>query len=191
MKSKRLKESRFMRIVAGKYKNTVLEAPSGDTTRPTKDMVKEALFSSIGLFDGEEVFLDLFGGSGAVGFEAVSRGAKTVYINDVSKSACQTIRRNARKFTDDIRISNQDYITFLNTTDGLFDYIFIDPPYRFNEFEKIFGLIAQKGCLKDDGIIIFETAKETVLNEKYDKYILYKEKRYGITRLNYFKRCEA
>ena len=68
-------------------------------------------------------------------------------------------------------------------------FIFIDPPYRFDEFEKLFSLIADNNCLKEDGIIIFETAKETILDERYGDFVLYKEKRYGITRLNYFKRC--
>ena len=178
-----------MRIIAGKYKNTVLEAPLGDKTRPTKDMVKEALFSSLGFFNGNENFLDLFGGSGAVGLEALSRGVKSVCINDLSKSAYLTIKRNAMKFDGDIRITNYDYVSFLNYNDVVFDYIFIDPPYKFDEFEKLFSLIADKKCLNDDGIIIFETAKETVLDEKYGDFILYKEKRYGIPRLNYFKRC--
>ena len=91
------------------------------------------------------------------------------------------------KFDGDIRITNYDYVSFLNYNDVVFDYIFIDPPYKFDEFEKLFSLIADKKCLNDDGIIIFETAKETVLDEKYGDFILYKEKRYGITRLNYFK----
>lgn len=178
-----------MRIVAGKYKNTVLEAPPGDKTRPTKDMVKEALFSSLGFFSGDENFLDLFGGSGAVGFEALSRDARSVFINDLSKSAYLTIKRNAMKFDGDIRITNADYVSFLNNNDAVFDFIFIDPPYRFDEFEKLFSLIADNNCLKEDGIIIFETAKETILDERYGDFVLYKEKRYGITRLNYFKRC--
>lgn len=177
-----------MRIIAGKYKNKSIEAPDGSETRPTKDMVKEALFSSLGIFNGDEVFLDLFGGSGSVGLEALSRGAKKVYINDISLKAYNVIKKNASGFEGDIRISNMNYETLLNNVKDRFDYIFIDPPYKFDEYTEILGMISSNEILKEDGIIIFETAKETVLDENYGNLEVYKDRRYGISKLHYIRR---
>ena len=181
-----------MRIIAGKYRHINLETLEGEHTRPTKDMVKEALFSSLGMFDGNEAFLDLFGGSGAMGLEALSRGCKRVVINDFFRDAYKVILKNTKKVQEPVEVYNLDYEECLNRLNGQkFDYIFLDPPYKFDEFEKIFKLFINNELVKPNTIIIFETAKGTKIAESYVGFKEYKTKKYGISLLHYYRKDEA
>ena len=127
-----------MRIIAGKYKRTPLKTLEGeDITRPTRDMVKEALFSSIMIYS-DTTLLDLFSGSGAIGLEALSRGAKDVTFNDVNKDAVRIIKENLKKVREEREVLNLDYKLCLAKMEGRhFDYIYVDPPYAFKEYENI------------------------------------------------------
>ena len=177
-----------MRVVAGKYKNTVLESLEGNDTRPTKDMVKEALFSSLGIFDGSEDFLDLFGGSGSIGIEALSRGCKSVTTNDLNPKAVKVIRANYNKVKAQAKISNLNWDECLKNLKGQqFDYVFLDPPYVFDEFERLMSLLKELNLLKAGAIVIWEVAKTTKMAESFDDYILYKEKKYGVSKLYYYQ----
>jgi len=177
-----------MRIISGKYKKSnLLTLDGNDITRPTKDMVKEALFSSIEINEDCEV-LDLFSGSGAIGIEALSRGAKDAVFNDLSKEAYKIIKTNLAKFKEDRLVYNLDYKEVLNKLNGRqFDFIYLDPPYAFKEYENIFELIYKYNLLKETGIIVVEVRKDVDLNNNYYKYINYKEKRYGINKLEYYR----
>lgn len=177
-----------MRVIAGKYKRTPLVTLEGmDVTRPTKDMVKEALFSSIQIYSDTK-FLDLFSGSGAIGIEALSRDADDVVFNDVNKEAVKIIKQNLNKIKEDRTVYNLDYKDCINKLkDYKFDYIYADPPYKFNEHNLFFELVINNNVLSREGIIIFEVDKNTVLKEKYGDLVLYKEKRYGINKLLYYR----
>jgi len=181
----------MLRVIAGKYKRSTLNTLEGeDITRPTRDMVKEALFSSISLYE-EDYFLDLFSGSGAIGIEAISRGCNNVYFNDLNKEAYKIIKGNLAKFKEDKIVYNLDYKDCLNKLKGIkFDYIYIDPPYKFNEYELIFEMVKQNELLNSKGIMIVEVKKDTDLNKEYCDIKLYKEKRYGINKLLYYKQGE-
>lgn len=178
-----------MRIIAGKYKKTTLFTLEGDDiTRPTKDMVREALFSSINI-NSETCFLDLFSGTGAIGIEAISRGAKDVIFNDINKKAVGIIRKNLDKLNEKRIVYNLDYADCLKQIlTYRFDYIFCDPPYNFDEYERLLLKISEYNLLSENGIIIIEVRKNTDLNEEYADFFSYKEKRYGISKLLYFKR---
>lgn len=176
-----------MRIIAGKYKRTPLLTIDSLSTRPTKDMVKEALFSSI-YIDEETFFLDLFSGSGAIGIEALSRGCKKAVFNDLNKEACKIIKQNLNKINESSDIYNLDYVNLLNNLHEQFDYVYIDPPYAFNEYENIFKLLVENHLLKEDARIIVEVKKDVVLNDSIENYFLYKEKKYGITKLLYYRK---
>ena len=178
-----------MRIIAGKYKRNPLKTLDGeDITRPTRDMVKEALFSTI-FIDEETRFLDLFAGSGAIGLEALSRGAKDAVFNDINKDAYRIICANLDKVHENRKVYQMDYKKCLNTIKGEeFDYIYLDPPYAFHEYERLFSLIEENDVLKQDGIIIVEVHKDTVLDENYGKMLQYKVKNYGINKLLYYRR---
>ncbi len=177
-----------MRVVAGKYKRTPLKTIESLSTRPTKDMVKEALFSSI-YIDEETCFLDLFSGSGAIGIEALSRGAKEVYFNDLNKDAVNVIKENLAKLKENRTVYNLNYDScLLKLKDTKFDYVFLDPPYAFKEYENTFKLIAEYNLLKDDGKIIVEVKKDVELLDSMYHLNKYKEKKYGISKLIYYRR---
>lgn len=180
-----------MRVIAGKYKRTPIKTLEGeDITRPTRDMVKEALFSSIVIYSDTK-FLDLFSGTGAIGIEALSRGAIDCVFNDVNRKAYKIIEENLNKVHEQRRLFNLDYKLCLDRLNGeCFDYIYADPPYSFNEYDMMFDLIAKYNLLDKQGIIIVEVNKDTTLNSEYNNILLFKEKTYGINKLLYYKRCE-
>lgn len=177
-----------MRIIAGKYKKTpILTLEGEDITRPTRDMVKEALFSTIDIYSDTN-FLDLFAGSGSIGLEALSRGAQDVVFNDIHPKAVKIIEKNLAKVHEDRTVYNLDFIECLKRLEGRkFDYIFCDPPYAFKGYEDIFFYVNKYNLLNDDGKIIVEIEKDTILKDEYLGLVKYKEKKYGINKLNYFK----
>ena len=177
-----------MRVVAGKYKRIPLLALEGDKTRPTKDMVKEALFDALQISENE-TFLDLFSGSGAIGIEAISRGASKVVFNDSNKDAVKVIETNLDKIHEKARVLNLDYEECLfKLNDFPFDYIYIDPPYAFKNYDRVFELIDKYHLLNKKGIIVVEVRKDIELNEAYNSIVKYKEKKYGISKLVYYRR---
>ncbi len=125
-----------MRIISGEAKGRPLFAPSGVQTRPTSDKIRGALFNIIGARVMDSRVLDLFGGSGALALEALSRGAESAVIADNSRQAWQAIDRNARNVLKDdfelrVHIVNQDYRSTIAALEGrIFDLVFLDPPYR-------------------------------------------------------------
>lgn len=179
-----------MRIVAGKYRKTNLYTLEGMDTRPTKDMVKEALFSSL-MVRPDESFLDIFSGSGAIGIEAISRGLDEVVFNDINLEACKVIEKNLQKIKENKKVYNLDYKTLLNSLKTSFDYIFADPPYAFEHYDELFELIEKNSLLKEKGIIILEVRSDNSLKDKYNSYTLFKERKYGISKLMYYRKEET
>lgn len=176
-----------MRIISGKYKRTNLNSLEGDSTRPTKDMVKEALFDSIQIMPDESL-LDLFAGSGAIGIEALSRHAKATF-NDANIKAVKVIESNLNKIHENAKVLNLDYKECLSKlrNEG-FDYLFVDPPYIFDEYENIFKLCNEYNVMAENSRIILEVKADKNIKEEIEDYILYKERKYGICKLLYFKR---
>ena len=118
-----------MRIVAGAYKGRRIEAPRGRSTRPTSDRVREALFSILGAAVDDARVLDLFAGSGALGIEALSRGAAEAVFVDSDASAVATVRRNLDAIGVDAPVYRRDAFAWLGDADARFDLVFADPPY--------------------------------------------------------------
>lgn len=176
-----------MRVIAGKYKRSPLNSLEGDLTRPTKDMVKEALFSSISI-NSDTCFLDLFSGSGGIGIEALSRGAKDVVFNDLNKDAVMIIKSNLNKFHEDRQVYNLSYKECLNRLNQKFDYVYLDPPYAFTNYEEIFHTLISNDLLNDNAMIIVEVRKNVDLNGNIADFHLFKEKKYGISKLLYYKK---
>ena len=180
-----------MRIIAGKYKRTPIKTLEGeDITRPTRDMVKEALFSSIEI-NSDTRFLDLFSGTGGIGLEALSRGAKDAVFNDLNKQAVRIINTNLEKVHENRMVLNLDYQECLKRLENeKFDYIFCDPPYDFKAYEDLFFYVNKYNLLDKKGIMIVEIRKDTDLKQDYLGIKLYKEKKYGITKLLYYRKEE-
>ncbi len=159
-----------MRIIAGSAKAKRLVSPKTEKTRPTLDRVKEALFSIINNYIKGAYVLDLFGGTGNLALEAISRGAKFAWINDKENLSISTIISNVKltKTQEYVKITKKDYAKCLNqilSEDMLFDVIFLDPPYDSDLGINTLNTISESKdkYLKQDGIIIYETDKNFLL----------------------------
>ncbi len=160
----------MMRIITGSARGVKLETLEGETTRPTAERFKEALFSMIQFdVEGRDV-LDLFGGSGQLGLEALSRGAASATFIDSSREAADVIIANARscKLFDKCRISAMDSLAYLRSASGKqdFDIIFLDPPYAAGLIPDCLRLIANGDILSEGGVIACETAEEVSKKKK-------------------------
>lgn len=180
-----------MRIIGGKYRSRVLAEFNGESVRPTSDRAKEALFNILALKLYGARVLDLFSGSGALGLESLSRGAKEVVFNDYSKDSLAILKKNLTALKipvggEEAKLTNSDYLVCLEMVRGAFDLIFLDPPYRFDYGEKALQKIAEKGLLTENGIAVYERDRpfegEISGLEKYD------ERKYGKTYFTFFKR---
>lgn len=155
-----------MRVIAGKARRLPLTAPEGKDTRPTTDRIKETLFNIIQDDVPGSIFLDLFSGSGAIGIEALSRGAKKAYLVEFGKEPLKCIRANLAKtrLTEDAVVLPVEVtyaISKLEKTGQVFDIIYADPPYD-KEFEpKIVDLIAHSGIVREGTMVIIESALRT------------------------------
>src|SRR4029079_12954951 len=149
-----------MRIVGGEHRGARIFAPKGRDTRPTTDRVREAAFNLIGPVDDAAV-LDLFAGSGAMGLEALSRGAASATFVDSDRDACRTIDRHVDQLrVRGARVVQQDVLRALATDRTTYDLILCDPPYGYAQLERLAPYLAAK--LAPDGLVVYETgAKET------------------------------
>ena len=179
-----------MRVISGKARGVSLKTPNGMLTRPTADRVKEAMFSII-QFDlpGANV-LDLFGGTGQLGIEALSRGAKSAVFVDLQDAACKLIRENLQKtqFAECSRVFKLDYLSFLRTSTDKFDIIFLDPPYAEDILENALKMITEIDILQSNGIIVTERPLEKELLLTFSGYERSKDYKYGNTLLALYRK---
>lgn len=162
-----------MRIISGTARGTKLYTLEGETTRPTLDRVKESLFNIIQNQVSGSIFLDLFSGSGAIGIEAASRGAKKTILCDKSKDAISIIKKNIEKthMQDKINAYNLDYEQLLNTKiNEKIDIIYIDPPYNSEFAIKATKIIITKELVDEKSIIIIETDEEQKVLSKLKEF---------------------
>ena len=151
-----------MRIISGTAKGTKLYTLEGTNTRPTLDRIKEPLFSIIQNRIKNSIVLDLFSGSGALGLEAISRGAEKAILCDNSYKAIEVIKKNIMKthFENKVQLICKDYKKCLDNINEKVDLIFIDPPYEKNLAVNAVKIIFEKDLLAVDGLIILETDDE-------------------------------
>ena len=177
-----------MRVIAGTYRSRVLKEVECDTTRSTKDRVKESIFNSIQNHLYESTILDLFAGSGALGIEAISRGAKSCVFNESNTKAIKIVEENINMLEiENAKVERLDYVDFLLSTNDTFDIILLDPPYHMNIIDEIIQLISKRNLLNKDGIIVSLYAKNISLQEQNSGIIEYKKKTIGITNVSYMK----
>ncbi len=164
----------------------------GEDVRPTADRVKESLFNILSLKIYGANVLDLFSGSGALGLECLSRGAKKVTFNDLSKDSLAILKKNLKTLKveeQEYKLCNYHFATCLDVQREPFDLIFIDPPYAQEFGEIALKKIAENKLLSENGIAIYERDRAFVGEiaglEKYD------ERKYGKTYLTFFRRVEA
>lgn len=184
-----------MRVISGKSRGKKLVSLEGDNTRPTLDRVKEALFNKIQFNIQDSIVLDLFAGSGALGIETLSRGAKEVVFCDKVPEAINVIKQNVTNTNNLDRsiIINKDYkevLENLSNQKKKFDIIFLDPPYKTNLAIESLQKIIMSKLLTEDGIIIIETddinkEKEIV---KIEELEIFDKRKYGSVWLIFIRK---
>lgn len=172
-----------MRVIAGACKSLPLKTVPGMDTRPTTDRIKETLFNMIQPHIPGCTFLDMFAGSGAIGIEALSRGAREAYFVEQNRKAAACIRENLSftKLTERARVLTTDVRAAIGTfrEDLLFDCIFMDPPYDQGLEQEVLALLSQSPCVKSDTLIIVEASLKTDFSYLEDLgYRVEKEKKY-------------
>ena len=179
-----------MRVISGKARGVALKTPDGMATRPTADRVKEAIFSIIQFDLPGAVVLDLFGGTGQLGIEALSRGATQAVFIDHREDACKLIRENLKrtKLEDAAKVLRSDYEAFLRTNATKFDIILLDPPYAEVFLENSLNLITQIDILQSGGIIVCERALEKEFLQDFPGFIRSKDYKYGNTVITLYRK---
>nr|WP_330421706.1 16S rRNA (guanine(966)-N(2))-methyltransferase RsmD [Dorea sp. AF36-15AT] len=159
------KRRKNMRVIGGRAKRLQLKTLEGMDTRPTTDRIKETLFNMIDPWIADCDFLDLFAGSGGIGIEAASRGAKEVVFVEKNPAAMMIIRENLKHTSlEDAAVTMQsDVMTAIRSLDGRkqFDYIFMDPPYDHSLERQVLELLREHRILRDDGMVIVEASLDT------------------------------
>ena len=179
-----------MRVISGKARGTVLKTPDGLDTRPTADRVKEALFSIIQFDLPATRVLDLFGGTGQLGIEALSRGAKSAVFVDAGEKACGIIKENLRrcKMENDGKVVRSDYLKYLENCRETFDIVFLDPPYAEVFLENSLKMLSEIDILESGAIIVAERPAGKELLCEFSGFTRSKDYKYGNTLLTLFRK---
>jgi 16S rRNA (guanine966-N2)-methyltransferase len=174
-----------VRIVAGSCRGAKIFAPKGLDTRPTSDRVREAVFNLVGPVDGASV-LDLYAGSGAMGLEALSRGAASVVFVESDRDACRTIERNLEKLSlRGAEVACRDVLRFLAAERRRFDLILVDPPYDVVESVAVRLATYLPAVLAESGLVVLESSSR--LEPELPPLALRTSRRYGSARVSLFE----
>ncbi|QKS71542.1 16S rRNA (guanine(966)-N(2))-methyltransferase RsmD [Paenalkalicoccus suaedae] len=181
-----------MRVISGDRRGMQLKAVPGQSTRPTTDKVKESIFNMIGPYFDGGMMLDLYGGSGSIGIEAISRGMSHAILVDKDKKAIDTINANVKqaRYEDEIDVYRNDSERALKAIvkkEHQFALIFLDPPYKNHRLDKELLFIAENKLLEKNGIIVVEHAFDEPLQEQYEELMCIREERYGDTMISLFE----
>ena len=179
-----------MRVITGKARGVSLKTPEGMLTRPTADRVKEALFSIINFDIPGARVLDLFGGTGQLGIEALSRGAESAVFVDAREDACRLIRENLKRtrLEGEGRVVRSDYLDYLRRCREQYHIIFLDPPYAEDFLENALKCITEIDILQSNGIIVTERPLGKELPWDYPGYTRSKDYKYGKTLLTRYRK---
>ena len=182
-----------MRIISGKARGTKLYTLEGDNTRPTLDRVRESIFNIIQSEIPESVVLDLFSGSGAVGLEFASRGAKKVYMCDNSKKAIEIINKNIEKthMQEKIELYNCDFKSVISKIKEEIDIVYLDPPYKTNYIKQALEIILELKITNENTLIIAETDElDKVLKDIGNLELkITDQRKYGRANIIFLKRA--
>ena len=181
-----------MRVIAGSARRLQLKTIEGLDTRPTTDRIKETLFNMLQNDLAGCRFLDLFAGSGGIGIEALSRGAKEAVFVEKNPKATACIRQNLEftRLADRGRVMETDVFSALSRLEnqGAFDYIFMDPPYNMGLIEPALEAAAESGALSENGIIVLES-DSTDFRDEFSGLEIIKQRRYGRTYITVYSRA--
>ena len=180
-----------MRVITGTARGIQLKTPEGMVTRPTADRVKEAMFSIIHFEIPNAAVLDLFGGTGQLGIEALSRGAKSAVFVDAGEPACRLIRENLKRthMEGQAKVIRSDYLDYLTRCHEKFDIILLDPPYAEVFLENALKRITEIDILREGGIIVAERPLGKELPWEFPGYERSKDYKYGKTVLTIYRKA--
>ena len=182
-----------MRVIAGQYRSRKLIAPSGAATRPTSDRLRETLFNVIGEMVVDSLWLDLFAGSGAIGIEALSRGARMLYFVESSARAVRAIRENLKSLSidDGFEVQDREVVQALRALDASAikaDFCFLDPPYaHFGAYEQTLGFLSQSRLIAPRSVVIAEHDKHSDLLGRYGALERYRRLQQGDAVLSFYR----
>lgn len=179
-----------MRVISGKARGINLKTPDGLRTRPTADRVKEAVFSILQFDLPGRTVLDLFGGTGQLGIEALSRGAERAVFVDAGEDACKLIRENLKrtKLENQATVVRADYLQYLSGCKETFGLVLLDPPYAEVFLENALNKISEIDILQTDGIIVCERPLEKELNVELPGFARSKDYKYGKTVISIYRK---
>ena len=178
-----------MRVITGIAGGRKLKSPEGEAVRPTADHVKQAMFNILQFdLEGRRI-LDLFGGTGQLGIEALSRGAREAVFTDSSRTSIQLIRENLKRCGLEGKVLQTDALSYLARGEK-FDVIFIDPPYDGGLYQAILERINAVDNLTEGGIIVCEARAGTELPELSAPYFKLRERRYGNVKICIYSKIE-
>ncbi len=180
-----------MRVITGIAKGKKLEGLSGNEVRPTTDRVKEAVFSAIQFWLEGKKFLDLYGGSGQMGIEALSRKACSAVFVDDRRESIEIINRNLKHvgLEPNAKVVNMNAKSYLESTSETFDITFLDPPYYSGEIQKVLPLLVN--LMSKDGVIICENPSDEKLPDEVGNFILCKNRVYGKIKISIYCRKDV
>ena len=182
-----------MRIISGLYRGLRLRSVKGTHLRPTSDQMRETLFDVLGPAIGGARFLDLYAGSGAVGLEALSRGAGQVVVVEKHRPAVEVIERNLQNVgaSSEVRVMTCQAATGVERLAGegvQFEYVFIDPPYaEIGEYHRALRQLGRSGLLSPSSVVIAEHSRHVKLEEHYGPLTLFRSLRHGDSELSFYR----
>jgi 16S rRNA (guanine(966)-N(2))-methyltransferase RsmD len=182
-----------MRVIAGTYRSRKLVAPQGDATRPTSDRLRETLFNVVATNLQDSVWIDLFAGSGAVGIEALSRGARMVYFVESSRRAAEFIRKNLESLSirEGYEVQEREAVAALRLLDSAAvecDFCFLDPPYEeASAYDETLDFVAQSQLITPRSLVIAEHSKHQDLGDRYGALLRSRKLQQGDAVLSFYR----
>lgn len=177
-----------MRIISGKYRGKKLLSPKDERVRPTTDMVKENVFNLLPRDFQGLTFLDLFAGSGAIGIEAISRGARRVVFVDRDRESMEYVRRNLELIGEKAETMTSDYLSAITKLKGSkFDIIYIDAPYNMMIIDEVLTAIKANALLSENGLVVYESLAKTNQKSGLTDYELLKSRKYGSVIIDIYR----
>src|SRR5437016_8844440 len=179
-----------MRVIAGKYRSRKLIAPTGMETRPTSDRLRETLFNVVSAAVQDSIWFDLFAGTGAVGIEALSRGARMVYFAEATRKSVELIQQNllALNLASGFQILQQDSASAIAKVSEPVDICFLDPPYKMEEqYEKVLTTLANASLLRENSMVIAEHSKHFDPREHYGRLKRFRKLVQGDAVLSFYR----
>jgi 16S rRNA (guanine966-N2)-methyltransferase len=178
----------MLKIIAGEYKGRLLKTPLGKEVRPSSGLLRGVIFNVLGdLVRGKKV-LDLYAGTGALGIEALSRGAAVATLVEAERLGADLIRQNLEmlKAQDKGRVIVQDALDFVSSSGGKYDLVLADPPYLANVSSRILGLVSKHGLLAPGGILVIQHHRAENIVPETQGLVLWKCKQHGKSKVEFY-----